>query len=129
MADHYGNCYWCQRVLLAPERLAHSSLTRDHIWPKSKGGRKTVKSCRKCNHLKGDLLPAQWHKLRRQYPNYRKLFQTHADVLAAIAHSRRELLAPLRIARIQPRWPDGVFVALPPLCRGLPGPVFHGRNV
>lgn len=126
----YGNCYWCNRMLLAPDRHAKRSLTRDHVYPKSRGGKRTVKSCRHCNHLKGNLLPDQWSKAMAMFPNWWKAFHTHGDLRAAMDRNRSELLAPIRIAKIQPRWPCDVFVTPPPLCRGLPKPWFrYGRNV
>lgn len=127
-AAPYGHCHWCKKTLLAPERCAKRSRTRDHVYPKSRGGRRTVPSCRHCNHLKGDLLPDQWAKAMAMFPNYWKAFHTHTDLRAAMAYSRRELLSPLRIARIQPRWPCDVLVTPPPICRGHPIPNGRGNS-
>lgn len=34
--------------------------TRDHIHPKSRGGKMTVWACWRCNNLKGDMTEQQW---------------------------------------------------------------------
>jgi 5-methylcytosine-specific restriction endonuclease McrA len=42
-------CFYCG------EPLNKFTRTRDHVVPKSKGGRKTVSCCKRCNILKADL--------------------------------------------------------------------------
>lgn len=35
-------------------------ITRDHVYPKSKGGFSTAPACRPCNEAKTDLRPIEW---------------------------------------------------------------------
>lgn len=56
-------CYYCRGLLNDRNR------TRDHIWPKSKGGKLSkenkVFACRVCNRNKADLTLDEWlEKLR-----------------------------------------------------------------
>ncbi|MCY4012457.1 MAG: HNH endonuclease [Gammaproteobacteria bacterium] len=48
-------CLYCGRV------FAHALLTRDHVVPRSRGGRdqwdNVVAACKRCNHHKGNRLP------------------------------------------------------------------------
>lgn len=46
-----GKCCYCERV---------DKLTKDHFYPKSKGGATIVMACARCNFLKGDMLPEDW---------------------------------------------------------------------
>lgn len=52
---YYGKCSYCQIVYPASE------LTRDHVWPKSKGGPNAkwnlALACRACNEKKADKPP------------------------------------------------------------------------
>lgn len=48
------SCSYCGIVL--PSR----KLTRDHIYPKSKGGCITTPACNLCNQTKGDKKPIEW---------------------------------------------------------------------
>ena len=49
------------------ERFARSQLSRDHLFPVSKGGKdcweNVVSACRPCNHRKGDCLPDNLDRL------------------------------------------------------------------
>jgi len=51
-------CYYCR------EQLTDATRTRDHIWPKSKGGKlykkNKVYACRSCNRYKRDLTIEEW---------------------------------------------------------------------
>lgn len=54
-----GLCLYCGGV------FSHSSLTRDHVVPRSRGGRdhweNVVAACKRCNHHKGNRLPHECH--------------------------------------------------------------------
>lgn len=47
-------CSYCGIFILT------KNVTRDHIWPKSKGGSYTTPSCDSCNTLKKDMKPIEW---------------------------------------------------------------------
>lgn len=47
-------CAYCGAFI--PEKL----LSRDHVYPKSKGGNSTTASCTDCNTIKKDMLPIEW---------------------------------------------------------------------
>jgi hypothetical protein len=69
-----GNpCHWCKRILEAVDSLSRLAATKDHIHPKSKGGKETVWACWACNHLKGDRLPAEWEAFMAANPQWWKL--------------------------------------------------------
>lgn len=38
----------------------YDTITRDHVYPKSKGGSITVPCCYSCNEAKKDALPIDW---------------------------------------------------------------------
>lgn len=44
--------------------------TRDHVHPKSKGGRSTVMACYECNQIKGDMLPTEWAVFMVENPRW-----------------------------------------------------------
>lgn len=54
LRDNY-TCVYCH------EEFTHGYLTRDHVYPKSKGGKdiwpNVVTACQRCNHMKADLEP------------------------------------------------------------------------
>lgn len=62
-------CAYCKRELIA---YTATHPTRDHIMPKSKGGRKTVWACKLCNGVKADMLPDEWNWFMRQFPEWWK---------------------------------------------------------
>ena len=103
------HCYWCKRILeaaTAPSRVAH---TKDHVVPKSRGGRKTVPCCRQCNHLKGDWPPEYWRMVMRVFPNWTKQFRTRGEIVHAVKvrvaeHKREKAKRGL--------WPQAVKVPL-----------------
>ena len=49
--DHHIQCSFCGRF------INERNITRDHIYPKSKGGLIKVPACRPCNEAKADMLP------------------------------------------------------------------------
>lgn len=60
-ASYIGqSCPYCGS-LLAPD--GKRSPTRDHVYPKSLGGHKTVVVCLECNNLKGQCSLWRWHAL------------------------------------------------------------------
>jgi hypothetical protein len=50
-------CHYCQRLMVA---YSDTHPTKDHVVPRSRGGRKTVMACITCNNTKGDMMPAEW---------------------------------------------------------------------
>lgn len=66
-------CYWCRRTLTASTDLANTAFTRDHIIPKSRGGRQWVPCCRLCNQLKGAMMPGEWAAWRADHLEWWKL--------------------------------------------------------
>jgi 5-methylcytosine-specific restriction endonuclease McrA len=52
--DYSVQCSYCGRF------QNFSEVTRDHVYPKSKGGITTVPSCYQCNEKKKDMLPIDW---------------------------------------------------------------------
>jgi len=101
---------------------AKLSPTRDHVHPKSRGGKRTVWACRQCNGLKADLAPHAWWRFVDSNPRYWKEFRTHGDVQRWLRDNARQK----RVKRpVAPRFPAGL-VPMPPLCRGLLASGPHG---
>lgn len=65
-------CHWCERVLKDAWTDFADPLrpTRDHVFPKSRGGRDTVLCCNQCNGIKGDMLPDEWLDFMRANPTW-----------------------------------------------------------
>jgi HNH endonuclease len=65
---HGKPCPYCKRGM----NLHSFNLrpTRDHVVPKSRGGRDTVICCNKCNGIKGDMLPHEWEAYMRANPGW-----------------------------------------------------------
>ena len=51
-------CFYCRELLTDLNR------TKDHVWPKSKGGilskKNKIFACRRCNRSKGNLTLQEW---------------------------------------------------------------------
>ncbi len=61
MSRSKQRCFYCGHELLAAHLQRPRSKTRDHVYPKARGGgRGTVKACRLCNQAKGDLTMAEF---------------------------------------------------------------------
>lgn len=78
-------CHYCKRQLIDPKldkswRRANLSATRDHVVPKSRGGRETVWACRKCNGLKADLPFELWELVMKEHPSWWVKFHSGAQV-------------------------------------------------
>jgi hypothetical protein len=52
--ERYFQCSYCG-IFVYQKRLS-----RDHVYPKSKGGPATTPSCYPCNETKKDMLPIEW---------------------------------------------------------------------
>jgi HNH endonuclease len=65
-------CTYCKRTLEAMSSLSRVAATKDHIIPKSKGGRQTVWACRQCNAIKGDMEPDVWAAFMADWPEWWK---------------------------------------------------------
>ena len=50
----YVQCAYCGKFIY------HRRVTRDHIYPKSKGGVLKAPACMNCNEEKEDMLPIEW---------------------------------------------------------------------
>ena len=85
------HCTYCRRALRDPARdtlkRAKLSVTRDHITPRSKGGRATVPCCRLCNHLKADLPADAWRAVMSRWPDWWRRFRTHGDLRQALRNA------------------------------------------
>jgi hypothetical protein len=82
-------CTYCRREMV-PYSNTHP--TRDHVIPKSKGGRKTVWCCTKCNNAKGDMLPEEWQRFMQDFPDWWKIAGREAAGRKAIL-ARRNAVA------------------------------------
>lgn len=51
-------CPYCDHAFIAGDRWWHA--TKDHVLPKSKGGRWIIWACFRCNKLKGSMTPREW---------------------------------------------------------------------
>jgi 5-methylcytosine-specific restriction endonuclease McrA len=78
-------CYYCK------EYLTDLNRTKDHVIPKSKGGKLTkdnkVYACRKCNRNKGDLTIEEWmEKLKtlKLVPKTKKMFHKKEFILPTL---------------------------------------------
>lgn len=52
--DKVTQCSYCGYFISVPK------VTRDHVYPKSKGGIIKTPACQVCNDLKKDMLPISW---------------------------------------------------------------------
>lgn len=61
-------CAYCKRIMNSnsPDLMP----TRDHIHPRSKGGREIIWACWTCNHIKADMTPQQWAGLMAANPKW-----------------------------------------------------------
>ena len=68
-------CYWCKRPMES-KRLKYGidtrslAATKDHLVPKSRGGKKKVWACFRCNSLKGDMMPEEWETWMKEHPDF-----------------------------------------------------------
>lgn len=103
------HCYWCKRDLHAPTARTRVAKTRDHVVPRSRGGRKTVPCCRQCNQLKGDWSPEIWREVMRIFPRWWAQFDTRGQL-------QRELKRKIAEARAERAtrglWPKSIKVPL-----------------
>lgn len=59
--DTFVLCSYCG--ISIPEK----NITRDHVYPKSKGGILKTPSCGPCNQAKEDMLPIEWALYAMEY--------------------------------------------------------------
>ncbi len=67
---HNTRCTYCQRPLKHRHSECPLAFTNDHLVPLSRGGTKTVPACKTCNHIKGDMMPADWRRYQRENPGW-----------------------------------------------------------
>lgn len=68
-------CTYCNREMIRRRAaLSHYHIglakTKDHIFPQSRGGRKTVPACYACNSAKGDMPPEIWEMFMVENPSW-----------------------------------------------------------
>src|SRR4051812_19585709 len=63
-------CTYCKRPTEDRESLTGLAATRDHVTPRSKGGRTTVLACRLCNALKKDMALEDWKAFMESFPRW-----------------------------------------------------------
>lgn len=64
-----GFCFYCGRAVWKVPFKSHQkpnldALTKDHVYPKSKGGVETVPACCACNHDKTNLSLEEYRVIR-----------------------------------------------------------------
>lgn len=63
-------CTYCRREMESIASRSKLAATKDHVIPKSKGGREKVWCCRQCNSIKGDMDPDQWQVFMDANPRW-----------------------------------------------------------
>jgi HNH endonuclease len=89
---HHGKpCGYCQRPM--DKNSETLSATRDHTVPRCRGGSKSaiVICCRKCNGLKGDMLPAEWAAYMTANPGWWQTREQKRAEKWKVRRKRREL--------------------------------------
>lgn len=114
LRSHQGKpCSYCQRLML---HLTHRTLapTRDHVVPKSRGGRAVVVCCITCNGIKGNMLPEEWESFMAAYPEWWKLTKLELRAIwrAPRKAARDEKWGPRR--RLRQGTPPAAPVVVPP---------------
>ncbi len=66
-----GICTYCHRDMI-PGKTNATRPTRDHVQPRSRGGKKTVPCCFKCNQAKADMSPREWQRFMDKFPEWWK---------------------------------------------------------
>lgn len=101
--------------------------TRDHVLPRSRGGRVTVPACWTCNNIKGDMTPQQWEAFMQANPqwwitfargkvtsrNPAEIERIKADKKAtgrALSGKARKALLRSVLSPEKPREPSGVLI-------------------
>lgn len=70
-------CTYCRREMIP---YSDSHPTRDHVYPKSRGGTLTVWACGTCNQMKADMLLAEWKDFMQDNPRWWAKAPTQANV-------------------------------------------------
>jgi hypothetical protein len=60
-------------VAMLNPSLSSYTATRDHLIPKSKGGKRKIPDCYECNNLKGAMDPYEFRELHRPLVNIEAL--------------------------------------------------------
>ena len=80
------NCVYCRREMV---KGTDTHPTRDHIVPKSRGGKEMVWCCTKCNHAKGDMSPSEWQWFRLNFPMWWRFPGRIKNAVRAVAGRRK----------------------------------------
>ena len=92
MTRHYRpniKCQWCARQVHLGDRTRWDGATRDHVIPRSKGGRTTVWACRACNETKRNMDLETWQAFMVAHPGWWRDPKRHIS-LGARFYVRRE---------------------------------------
>lgn len=114
LRSHQGKpCPYCRRTM---EYCTHLTLapTRDHVVPRSRGGRAVVVCCITCNGIKGNMLPDAWESFMAAYPEWWKLtkYELRAIWRAPRKAARDEKWGPRR--RLRQGDPPAAPIVVPP---------------
>lgn len=61
------HCGYCKREMI-PYSDTHP--TRDHVYPRSRGGTRTIWACVTCNNMKANMLPEDWQTFMDENPRW-----------------------------------------------------------
>lgn len=61
-------CPYCERTILFDSFDPSRTPSRDHHYPRSRGGQQVVWCCEACNQAKGDMTPEEWAAFRAANP-------------------------------------------------------------
>jgi len=67
-----GACPYCRRTMSGTQSRSNTAATRDHIVPKSQGGRLRIWCCRMCNTLKGSMPLDEWEQFMADNPYWHR---------------------------------------------------------
>src|SRR5215217_2372747 len=75
-------CAYCRRIMEARGSPGQLAATKDHVIPVWQGGNETVWACRRCNEMKGAMLPDEWSRFMAAHPEWWR----HPHLSARLRH-------------------------------------------
>lgn len=63
-------CEYCKRELEPTTSTSELRAVREHLMPRSRGGRKRVWACHKCDVIKGDKTTSEWTRFMSNFPRW-----------------------------------------------------------